>query len=299
MQLGTIHVAVVSPADQEIFAYSWHHHLRDPRIQLHPAYAVSLYSTAYPSLQPAFAQPVHLQRLTNLSTSDISSFRSHIESALTNWQSDIKKSHRPVDWLGIVQAIMDRNGDRLSELKTVLQTRGANLTALIDQARLVTYTMLMPYINVPQLESSIAQKRPVVIRAAVRECSVAFTGHLERDGFNTQENALVDAIESVLSRLCHFNGDWLSASIPHLLIHSSAARSTSTKKAEEKLLNEWHQGLQDLMKWLAWPMWHHCPNQCADDVSFISADSSKCLDHGLTGNLFRIDVAFARRSAPW
>jgi hypothetical protein len=102
-------------------AASWHHRVPDTRITLHPAYMVSLYDPSYSSLAANNKLPVRTHRLLDLSSEDITAYKAEVAQALTTWRDDgYGVLGSGIDWSAIAQALVDRNGDRISEMWQVL-----------------------------------------------------------------------------------------------------------------------------------------------------------------------------------
>ena len=261
-------------------AAAWHHHVPDARITLHPAYLVSLYDPSYSSLAANNKLPVRKHRLTDLSPENITTFKVEVTQALTGWRDDPYGSlGSGIDWSAIAQAVVDRNGDRISEMRYLLDniSSATDIIGAVRHVRLIAFALVMPYIDHPSVLSSNAclEARLSSLGRAAEHCTTAFTRHLETlsTKLTRQELRLKSAIEGVLKRTCNFGTSVLGDSLTLLEILD---RDSSENRQDEgrQMLKKWGDDVKDLMDWLGWAMWQRCPRACAWDVRLISASLS-------------------------
>jgi hypothetical protein len=256
-------------------AASWHHHLSEPRVTLHPAYLVSLYDPSYSSLAANNKLPVRKHRLTDLSSEDLTAFKAEVTQALTEWRNDhYGLLGSGFDWSAIAQAVVDRNGDRISEMRQLLDnvSFSSNITEAVAHVRLIAFALVMPYIDhVAVLSSNTTVKaRSSSLAKASNHCTTAFTRHLEVPTvkLTPQERRLKDAIKGVLKRICKFGTSVLGDSL--ILLETLEDDLHEGGQTDgRKMLKIWGDEVKDLMDWLGWAMWQRCPRACAWDVRFI------------------------------
>jgi hypothetical protein len=190
-------------------AASWHHRVPDTRITLHPAYMVSLYDPSYSSLAANNKLPVRTHRLLDLSSEDVIACNAEVAQALATWRDDgYGTLGSGIDWSAIAQALVDRNGDRISEMRQVLADvcSSSNVTEVVSHVRLIAFAMVMPYIDHASVLSAntSGKTRSLSLTKATQHCTTAFTGHLEAQyiKLTLQEIRLRNAIEGVLKRIC-------------------------------------------------------------------------------------------------
>jgi hypothetical protein len=259
-------------------ATSWHHRVPDTRIYLHPSYMVSLYDPSYISLRNNTRLPVREHRLTDLSANDLAAFKDELEDAVTTWRDEEYGHLRSgIDWSAIAQAVVDRNGDRLAEMQSLLSntSSSSNITEIIGHVRLIAYALAMPYVNVPTVLAAnvSAEERSASLSSSAKRCTIAFTGHLDPLSLNLtkQEHRLKRSIESVLSRICTFSTSTLDESLTLLDTLPTRSANDWANIAHRSVL-QWRRGVEDVMDWLGWSMWRRCPHTCAWDVR-INASS--------------------------
>ena len=257
-------------------AASWHHHVPETRITLHPAYLTSLYDPSYSSLVANNQLPVRKHRLTDLSPENITAFEAEVTQALTQWRNDQYGSlGSGIDWSAIAQAVVDRNGDRISEMQAVLGniSSTSNITKAIAHVRLIAFALVMPYIDhrsVLTTNTTVEARSSSLVRAT-DHCSTAFTRHLEIPfvELTPQERRLKDAIEGVLTRICNLGTSVLGDSLTLLDMLENDSRDGAGQDDGIQMLNKWNNNVKNLMDWLGWAMWKRCPRACAWDVRCI------------------------------
>ncbi|KAF7968255.1 hypothetical protein HWV62_31555 [Athelia sp. TMB] len=248
-------------------AATWHHVRPDGRVTLHPEHLVTLYDSAYSSL----ASNNRLSRLehglVDLSDDDQEAFLVELDGAIRAWNSGHGGSG--VDWVTVAQAVVDRNGDRLSELRAFLLNVGpaSNLTEAVSNARLVSFALLMPYIDHGALFAPgiTPTDRSSVLASVSERCSFAFSGHVDAPFYRLtfQEKRLKRAVEGVLRRICGFASEVLGEA---LVVLEATPHDVDLAKRK---LDAWREGLEELMDWLGWAMWERCPRMCDWDVSLL------------------------------
>jgi hypothetical protein len=221
-----------------------------------------------------------------MSTEDVSAFREEVREALENWREDgFGAMGSGVDWSAIVQGVVDRNGDRLSEMRHILRRNATsssgsiNITQVVGEIRLIAFALVMPYIDHISILSpnSSSEARLFSLGRATEHCTKAFTGHL--DGLvvklTKQERRLRDAIEGVLKRVCRFGTNTLGEALDLLDKLEDHGDSDGEGKLDEavgrKMLERWREEVEELMDWLGWAgVWQRCPRACNWDVSVLS-----------------------------
>lgn len=180
-----------------------------------------------------------------MSTSDIAAFLGEVESVVERWNEDELSGEvgSGVDWSAVAQAVVDRNADRLAELRHALREYtssttttansntvsniGSNTTSAISHVRLIAFALVMPYVDGPSVlsPSSTAATRKQASRSALENCARAFTYHISRPSIqdasevirlSVQETRLERATEGVLSRICSFSLDVLVGALDAL-----------------------------------------------------------------------------------
>ena len=260
---------------------SWHHHVPETRITLHPAYLTSLYDPSYSSLVANNQLPVRKHRLTDLSAEDITALKAEVTQALMQWRNDQYGSlGSGIDWSAIAQAVVDRNGDRISEMQTVLGniTSTSNIIKAIAYVGLIAFALVMPYIDHRSVltTNTTVEARSSSLARATDHCSTAFTRHLEVPfvELTPQERRLKDAIEGVLTRICNFGTSVLGDSLTLLETLENDSLDGAGQDDGKQMLNKWSNNIKNLMDWLGWAMWKRCPRACAWDVRCILLSSS-------------------------
>jgi hypothetical protein len=255
-------------------AASWHHHIPETRITLHPAYLVSLYDPAYSSLASNTKLPTRRHRLTALSPENTTAFKAELTQALTQWREDqYGLLGSGIDWSAIVQATVDRNGDRISEIRHLLDSLSStsNITEAVGHVRLVAFALVMPYIDHASVLSSntTLEARSRSLARATDHCSIAFTRHLEAPlvDLTVQEHRLKAAIEGTLTRICNFGTKILGEALTLLETLEDGSCESRLDEARQ-ILKVWGDDVKSLMDWLGWAMWQRCPRACAWDVRF-------------------------------
>lgn len=256
----------------------------------------------YTSLRETFAKPVREHRLLKISKEDIQTWVAEVESVVRRWNDD-SREHRTegsgLDWSAIAQAAVDRNADRLAELRYLLQSYTqpselnggitadqVNATEAISRVRFVAFSLVMPYIDAPAALSSNATQysRQTATAKALEKCTHAFTRYIPTE-LSVQETRLRDAVEGVLGRVCSFSLDVLTTSLEIL-------EEGAPPNVKAATLGSWLKRTEDLMSWLAWPAWRRCERQCEWDVSFAHCYPNLCADDtSIAGALLRPHVA--------
>ncbi|KAF7965035.1 hypothetical protein HWV62_853, partial [Athelia sp. TMB] len=183
-------------------ATAWHHTAPDTRVVLHPAYTVTLYDPKYKSLTENNKLPRREHRLGDLSADDEAVFRTELVEAMKAWTKDDPRGEGSgVDWSSIAHGTVERNGDRIAELHTLLSKVNAtsNITEVVSTARLIAFGIILPYVDhAAVFEPEItASDRSAVLSAVSTKCSLAFTGHIDapRYRLTPQEQRLKQAAE--------------------------------------------------------------------------------------------------------
>jgi hypothetical protein len=216
-----------------------------------------------------------------MSAEDVSIFRREVREALENWREDgFGVMRNGVDWSVIVQGIVDRNGDRLSEMRHILSRNASssasvNITQGVGEIRLVAFALVMPYIDhVSTLSPNTSSKaRLSSLGRAMERCSKAFTGHLDAlvvggVKLTRQERRLRDAVEGVLRRVCRFGTNTLGEALDILDKLEDHGDSGGDEAGARKMLERWGEEVERLMDWLGWAgVWRRCPRACDWDVS--------------------------------
>ncbi|KAM0746434.1 hypothetical protein T439DRAFT_384164 [Meredithblackwellia eburnea MCA 4105] len=255
-------------------ATSRHHYLPDIRVRTHPEYLVSLYDTSYTSLRPTFPLPRGDHALLNLSDVDSLAFRKELHDVLLAWNSNSPVSG--VDWHGVTAAAIDRYSDHLDELRLLfaLSDSRDNITSVVDEARLISFGALQPYVSGPEVLSTYPSpptphQRFKALSSTADICTNGFTGHLDSELMTPQELRIKNALESVLRRVCDLTAGILGESL--FLIDSQPAKLKDEEALKEKI-HGWEAKLKDLMQWLGWPKWVACERKCeADEICYLPA----------------------------
>lgn len=229
----------------------------DARVHLSLPYHVSLYESIYDSLDPSHKLSRTEHHLRNMSAHDIKRFKYAIGISLRMWkQNDYGSFGRMgIDWSAILQGVVDRYGDRLTEMKEMLGDRNMNVTDAISQTGRLAFAMLMPYVDFPTVLSDDAtpSSRRSSLSRAHNSCRLAFTNHFYQLSPKLTESELKikDSIEGVLERVCYFATGVLGDSLEFL----ETKESNWKESAGRGLIVGWKDNLGLLMEYLDWPMW--------------------------------------------
>ncbi|KAK4704774.1 hypothetical protein P7C70_g1443, partial [Phenoliferia sp. Uapishka_3] len=256
-------------------ATSWHHIRPDPRLHTYPEYMVTLFDPSYTSLASTLRLPRGDHSLLNLSKSDTESFMEELHDAIHQWNSGATTSG--VDWAGIASAVVDRYSGHLTELYYLLQGRSSveNITLVVDQCRLVTFGMLLPYTSGPEALSVFPsppsrESRRRSMLSTRKMCTDGFTGHLRTNHMTRQELRLKAATEGVLHKICAVASEILVKALT--TIDGGLGQAANDPVKMSNLLAAWDADVASLMRWLDWPSSKRCDKQCArDEVCFIPA----------------------------
>lgn len=250
----------------------WHQSSSESRVILSPAHFVTLYDPVYSSLAANNKLPVLRHNLRDMSSKDKSAFLVEMDQAFTAWNSVRLGDGSDVDWASIAQAVVERNGDRIAEMRKILEdvSVSSNITEVVSQVRLVAFALVMPYIDHASIFSPnvTGDVRITLLEDSAKHCSLAFTGHIDAPLFHLtpQEQRLKRAVEGVLKRICTFSTTVLGSALTLLdtLANDSGGGSLAEAHAA---VSTWHVGIEKLMNWLGWAMWHRCAKACEWDVS--------------------------------
>lgn len=255
-------------------ATAWHHIVPDTRAILHPAYTVTLYDPKYTSLAASNKLPRRQHRISDLSAADEAVFRAELDAAMIAWTTtDPRGEGSGVDWSSIAHAIVERSGDRLAELHTLLVNVNAssNVTEIVSTARLTVFAIIMPYVDHAAVFAPAisAHARSAILGEVSTQCSIAFTGHIDAPLYRLtpQEQRLKRAAEGVSRRICSFATGTFDESLNLLDSFTSETEAARARAQAVKALERWLVSTEELMEWLGWSMWQRCPDMCAWDVS--------------------------------
>ena len=181
-----------------------------------------------------------------------------------------------LDWSSIAHGIVERNGDRIAELHTLLSKVNAtsNVTEVVSNARLIAFGLILPYVDhaavfAPEITAS---DRSAVLSAVSTKCSLAFTGHIDapRYRLTPQEQRLKRAVEGVLGSICGFATQTFDESLILLDELAGEADLVLSQAQASRAIASWRGGVENLMDWLGWAMWQRCPEICAwDEVCYL------------------------------
>lgn len=253
---------------QLLDAASWHYFARDSRVHLHVPYLTTLSSSAYKSLWSIYKRPVQDRRLAGISASDLAHFKKHLEANIRDWHaSQYNLAASRVDYLGIVDVIVDRTAGRLSRMRSALNA--SDPSEGVKRVKEEVNDMLFPYLDIPRTlwegkDRPDARTRHAAIQRAKLACSTTFTGFVNKDSLQDTEELVVTSIERVLSRTCDVAANILEDS---LSMQVRAMSEGMRARYELKLLEGWRRKVEELVSWLDWPIWRTCKNACADNVS--------------------------------
>lgn len=155
-----------------------------------------------------------------ISKRDAERVRQRVRSALreknrNGWSDrfDNRQGEGSVDWIAISQAVVERFGDRLSEIRWTLSESCENSTTKAFTARSLTYALLMPYLDLRKYSSTSM----LWINSSVALCTNSFTSstssrHLSQS-FTYSEQLIRGSIIGVLGRICQTVADVFGESI--------------------------------------------------------------------------------------
>ena len=258
-------------------AAAWHHTVPDTRAVLHPAYTVTLYDPKYKSLAKNTKLPRRQHRLVDLSADDEAVFRTELDGAMKAWtNNDPRGEGSGVDWSSIAHGIVERNGDRIAELHTLLSkvNTTSDVMEVVSTTRLIAFGLILPYIDhaavfAPDITAS---DRSTVLSAVSAQCSLAFTGHIDapRYSLTLQEQRLKRAVEGVLRRICGFATQTFDDSLNLLDALAGEDDLALIQVQASRAIDSWRGDLEKLVGWLGWAMWQRCPEICAwDEVCYL------------------------------
>lgn len=212
--------------------------------------------------------------LSQLSPTDSESFRMELHDVLKAWNADAPTSG--VDWTGVASAAHARYAAHLNELRHVLSSRSnsSNSTSVVDEVRLITFGMLLPYVSGPDALSVFPSPPSPAARAkslaeTAEACTGGFTAFLSTELMTSQELRIKGALEGVLSRVCGVATRLLGNALE---LVDNAPEKLKDPKVVEGTLARWKKDLGELMAWLGWPEWVRCERLCElDEVCYAPA----------------------------
>lgn len=250
---------------QMLVAASSHYYIRESRVKLATKYITTFTDTRYKSLQGIYKLPTTARRLKAVSDADFAVFKDTLTNNIRLWSHNAQNYEDP-DYLSMVDTIVKRLSSRLYRARA--QLRQTNVTQALEGATVEALGFLQPYLDVPSTiwkgtHKPDASQRHAGIKKAAENCKIAYTSDFDPKHSTYSEGLLVGAVEGTLGRICQLLGKIVEESLTLGLGRLSRVQSTP---ALLDLQRSWAKELDDLMEWLAWPMWRGCENGCADNV---------------------------------
>ena len=154
---------------------------------------------------------------------------------------------------GIAQRIIKTWGDSLAQMNVTLHSEHLNVTQAVDQARLLSFALLNPYLDTTYLPFVKGSDPSLWLPLTLELCTAACTGVIPTATLTPEEQFLKASIETVTGPLCRFAGDMLARSLG--MAEDDAFIAHMVAIADE------------LLEWLNWPMWTRCTEDCGLNVS--------------------------------
>lgn len=273
--------ARLDTAFEAIRAGMWHNRLPgESRIRLDYAGVVSAYDETYRSLvEGRQGQTRARHRLAGISDKDKERLRAEVKEVV---QRTRERGIRQWNWPSLFQAVIDRYGERLEDLRYILRLSETDSTSVVAAARQKVLVMLTPYMVLPQAKSphgSTTLTEQIVLDTSepdedwisriYKACaSYATSGVTQRDNLTTQEQLLVNSIDGVQNEIC--------SSLT--TIWSTAFDSADKSVFAKRLISEWRNEIEELMAWLDWHMWVKCDPPCGPGVCILIILSATYVD---------------------
>ncbi|KIM28433.1 hypothetical protein M408DRAFT_329492 [Serendipita vermifera MAFF 305830] len=221
---------------------------------------VSFYDPGYTSLLTAREGiPRNRHRLLNISTDDLQLAMSHLHSDLTREDDNTSG----IDWSALTRAVTDRYTDRLYSMKATLAVSNvekSNATLVATTIRRQVMVMLTPYLlygALPSLFDGQDGRNASWVQPIAFHCQTSLTSGIVNETLTRSERLIKSAIEGVLHRIC--------TSLTEIWVDAFTVTAASDKRAAE-LINLWRDKLEELMRWLDWPMWDTCRPSCPEEM---------------------------------
>lgn len=175
-------------------------------------------------------------------------------------------THEGQDWQALARRVVDTWGGRLRQMNvTLIPARSAvdesaefNTSHAIRSMRLLSYTLLAPYLDTGALPFSNTSRPELWLPSTLHRCSsqiIASSPPLS--ALSPEESLLRASIETVQRKLCDFAG--------RVLAQSMGAHPEDSLD----VLRHWAFDLAQLMDWLDWATWWQCETPCGPHVSTI------------------------------
>ncbi|KAG8747755.1 hypothetical protein FRC10_011884 [Ceratobasidium sp. 414] len=261
----------------EVFqAGAWHNRAPgEVRVRLDTARLVTLYDPALRSgLKLRAGKEKVLHRGKGMSREDISTWRGWITDTL---RMD-KLATSGVDWPALTTVIMDRYGARLEYLQSLLHPDriSHNATAVIHDVRSQLMLMLVTDITADYIPSNGRLTAPASLARSSRirrretqnhtwvepivaHCSSFLVSHLPNEKMTREERTLYAAVSGTQAEICRV-----------LSLLWAEAYDPSPLAQAENMAKDWRERVNELMRWLDWPMWNRCNPECSlDTMCFI------------------------------
>ncbi|KII89777.1 hypothetical protein PLICRDRAFT_174614 [Plicaturopsis crispa FD-325 SS-3] len=267
-------------------AATWHYNAPgELRVQPDLTGLISFYDPAVTSLVSQRALPRHRQRLLGISPGDVEYIRIRLREVLMRKRVERWRTGggSGIEWTHMVHSVLQRYGDRLAELRYVLNSTAMPNCAVDTavRARSVMYPLVMPYLDLATYPDSGSNKTDWLDLGKFR-CRSAFTSGIRRrsDVLTHSEVLILNSIEGVLERICATLvpsfGEVLELNLPagpsksyHVASHLPAGCSHDARAEKDALraIERWRADIGSLMDWLGWTTWIRCERSCAWDVS--------------------------------
>jgi hypothetical protein len=180
------------------------------------------------------------------------------------------------DWTSLVRTIVENWAHRIGHLHLILSnatsipSKDLNLTRTLEEVQLLTYSPLMPYMDVSCLADAsgydifFAPQPSHPDKSALDRCATQY-GHLRKvEDMSSQEELLRVSLETVQRRICLDFGTIFAESVDKLLLSLDSAAILERIKG-------WLVRMEKLSRYLDWPTEYRCEETCARDVSAFSA----------------------------
>lgn len=256
-------------AFEAIRAGMWHNRLPgESRVRLDYSGVVSAYDETYASLaEDRRGKTRAHHRLTAISNEDKERLKAEVEEVV---QRTKEQGPSQINWPSMFQAVIDRYGERLEDLRYILRLSDIDPTNIVAAARQKVLVMLTPYMVIPQVKTSRSTKTSTeqivlglsepdedwISRIHQACASYATSGVTQRDKLTKQERLLANSINGVQSEICS----------TLTRIWSTAFDSEDKPVFAKSLINEWKSEVEGLMTWLDWHMWVKCDPPCGPGV---------------------------------
>jgi len=191
-----------------------------------------------------------------------------------------------VDWKALFQTVMDRYAERLETVRDLLEpalTPGESIEEELRareaarKAQVVLRFILTPYItrdivppSPPSHPRSPDGKSNLSWASSVfKNCAPTFTGHLFSGDVDARltksESVMRDAIHQTNREICRAVVRMWALGVENGLDLSLPTSNKWSPSSVKRVIEQWKDDLDPLMKWLDWSIWVKCKPACGPE----------------------------------